>query len=68
MLKPNDLPLVCLPTGLSDEAAAKLVEFLYELTETLESHYFAQLHRYYHPSEIRQHDLDLEPPPTDTSS
>ena len=38
MLKPNDLPLVCLPVDLSDEAAAKLVAFLYEITEALESH------------------------------
>jgi len=37
MLQPNDLPLVCLPVDLSDEAAAKLVEFLYELTEALET-------------------------------
>ena len=28
MLQPNDLPLLCLPIDLSDEAAAKLVEFL----------------------------------------
>jgi len=36
MLKPNDLPLVCLPVDLSDEAAAKLIEFLHEITEALE--------------------------------
>jgi hypothetical protein len=45
MMQPNDLPLLCLPTDLPDEAAAKLVEFLYELTEALERHYFSQLHR-----------------------
>ena len=39
MLKPNDLPLVCLPVDLSDEAAAKLVEFLHDLTDALERHY-----------------------------
>lgn len=38
-MKPNDLPLVCLPMDLSDEAAAALVEFLSELVEALESHY-----------------------------
>ena len=47
MLKPNDLPLLCLPVDLSDEAAAKLIEFLYEFTETLESHYCGALTRYY---------------------
>jgi hypothetical protein len=31
MLQPNNLPLVCLPTDPS-EAAAKLLEFLHELT------------------------------------
>ena len=36
MLQPNDLPLVCLPVDLSDEAAAKLVDFLHELTTALE--------------------------------
>lgn len=57
MMQPNDLPLLCLPTNLSDEAAAQLIEFLHELTNTLERHYCAQLHRYYHPSDIGQHDL-----------
>ena len=41
MPQSNDLPL-CLPVDLSDEAAAKLIEFLYELTEALESRYFVQ--------------------------
>ena len=65
MLKPNDLPLVCLPIDLSDEAAAKLVEFLYEITEALERHYGAQIQRYYHPSDIAQRNLDLASEPTD---
>ena len=47
MLTPNDLPLVCSPVDLSDEAAAKLVEFLHELTEAIERHYFAQITRHY---------------------
>ncbi len=55
MLRPNDLPLICLPTELSDEAAATLVEFLHELTNALEQHYFAQLRRYYN------HDRASEP-------
>jgi hypothetical protein len=49
---------VCLPIDPA-EAAAKLVEFLYELTEALERHYGAQLQRYYHPSDIAQRDLEL---------
>jgi hypothetical protein len=65
MLQPNDLPLVCLPTDLSDEAAAKLVEFLQELTEALERHYCAQLRRYYAPTDISQRNLDPAPEPTD---
>ena len=48
-LQPNDLPLICLPTELSGDAAAKLVEFLHELTDAIERHYFAQIHAYYHP-------------------
>jgi hypothetical protein len=60
MLQPNDLPLVCLPTELSDEAAAKLVAFLHELTEALERHYFAQLRRHYSATDITGLDPDLE--------
>jgi hypothetical protein len=59
MLKPNDLPIICLPTQLSDEAAATLVEFLHELSAALEQHYFAQLHRYYHHNRPRAPELDL---------
>ena len=65
MLQPNDLPLVCLPIDLSDEAAAQLVEFLHEITAALERHYCAQLKRYYHPSDIAQRDLDRPPESTD---
>ena len=53
----DDLPLLPLPSDLSDEAAAKLVEFLHELTEALESLYFAQLRRHYHPDDERQQPL-----------
>ncbi len=45
-MEPNDLPIVCLPMELSDEAAAKLIEFLYELADSLERHYAGQLMRY----------------------
>ena len=55
---------VALPTDLSDEAAATLIQFLYELTTALENHYAAQLRRYYHPGDERQGDLwcDNDPP------
>lgn len=61
-MKPNDLPLVCLPMDLSDEAAAKLIEFLYELVEALESHYAGQLLRYAH-----RYDPESSPPDTTTT-
>lgn len=44
-MEPNDLPIVCIPLELPDEAAAELLEFLRNLTETLERHYFGQLYR-----------------------
>lgn len=47
-MQPNDLPIVCLPLELSDEAAASLLDFLYALTEALERHYAGQLLRYDH--------------------
>jgi len=65
MMQPNDLPLVCLPTDLSDEAAAQLYEFLQELTATFERHYFAQLRRHYSAPEEQQRNRPPEPPDTD---
>jgi hypothetical protein len=65
MLKPNDLPIVCLPIDLSDEAATGLIEFLHELTEALERHYCGQLMRYYHPNDIAPTDLDRAPESSD---
>lgn len=47
-MNPNDLPILCLPMDLSDEAATKLIEFLHELVDSLESHYAGQLLRYAH--------------------
>lgn len=38
-MQPNDLPIVCLPLELSGDAAEKLIDFLYQLTEALERHY-----------------------------
>lgn len=57
-------PLIALPTELSDEAAATLLEWLYELAANLESFYAAQLHRHYHRGDARQQPLwpDDEPP------
>lgn len=63
-LQPNDLPLICLPTELSGDAAAKLVEFLHELTAALERHYFAQIHAYYHPDDSHR-DLHRSVTPND---
>ena len=66
MPQSNDLPL-CLPVDLSDEAAAKLIEFLYEFTEALESRYFIQLRRYFQENNNDQRDLyptpELSDPP-----
>jgi hypothetical protein len=56
----DDLPLVPLPTELSDEAAAQLLQWLYETARVLESHYAGQLHRYYQRS-----DPPTPPPPDD---
>jgi hypothetical protein len=47
MLRPNDLPLVCLPLELPPAAAAELVAFLHELADALERHYGAQIKRHY---------------------
>ena len=57
-------PMIPIPNDLEDEAAAKLLEFLYQLTECFESYYAAQLHRYYHCPDERQPDLwpEQDPP------
>jgi hypothetical protein len=57
-------PLMALPDKLSDEAAAQVLEWLYELAANFESHYAAQLHRYYHPDTERHQPRwrDDEPP------
>lgn len=53
----HDVAVLELPEELSDETVAALVECLYELARHLESRYFAQLHRYYHPADPRQQRL-----------
>ena len=55
----NDLPIVCLPMELSDEAAAQLLDFLYQLAEALERHYTGQLLRYAHRHDDCDRQLDL---------
>ena len=64
-MQPNDLPLVCLPIGLSDEAAAQVLEFLHALTEAFEKHYAGELHRYYDAAEQRQAEHSTKSPLTD---
>jgi hypothetical protein len=63
-MHPNDLPIVCLPIELSDEAAASLLDFLYQLTEALERHYAGQLLRYAHRPRPTppEPDTDGDPP------
>ncbi len=60
----NYPPVITLPDELSDEAAAKMVEFFYDLAHVFESYYAGQLHRYYHPTDDRQADLweEQDPP------
>ena len=43
--------LIALPLDLSDEAAAKMLEFLYELTQHFESLYAGQLYRYHNAAD-----------------
>jgi hypothetical protein len=57
-MEPNDLPIVCIPLELPDQAAADLLEFLRHLTETLERHYFSQLHRLDQARRTRNPDHD----------
>ncbi|MDE1923573.1 MAG: hypothetical protein KGI55_09115 [Gammaproteobacteria bacterium] len=44
-MEPNDLPIVVLPLGLSDDSAAVLIDFLHDLADALERHYAGQLLR-----------------------
>lgn len=48
IMEPNNMPLIGLPLGMSDEAATELIDFLYALTDALERHYCGQLLRYSH--------------------
>jgi len=50
---------------LSDEAAAQLLDFLYELVTGFENAYFDQLHRYYTTSESSAENLPPDAPQND---
>jgi hypothetical protein len=63
-MQPNDLPIVCLPLELSDEAAVALLDFLYAITSALERHYAAQLLRYAHQHRSSSTPPDSSTPPT----
>ena len=58
------LPLIDIPLDLSDEAAAKLIDFLLQLAHQLENHYSEQLYRYHNGIDERQPDLwsQTDPP------
>ena len=65
-MKPNDMPLVCLPMGFCDDDAATLLQFLYDLTESLERHYAGELMRRNHQRRAWTEDspfADPEDPP-----
>ena len=64
-MQPNDLPIVCLPMDLSDEAATAVVDFLHELTEALEQHYCGQLLRHAHRYDPSPSLPDDPPTPAD---
>lgn len=57
-------PRLSLPTGLSDETLAQLLECFYELARSLENHYTAELRRYYAGEDPPQQCLwpEEEPP------
>ncbi|MGH8299703.1 MAG: hypothetical protein ACRES6_10525 [Steroidobacteraceae bacterium] len=60
-MKPNDLPIVCLPLGLCGEGAETLIDFLYQLIEALERHYGGLLIN-------RAHQLEPSCPPEPAST
>ena len=57
-------PLITVPLDLSDEAAARLIDFLLEIAHRMENHYSQQLYRYHNAIDERQPDLwsDTDPP------
>ena len=57
-------PLIAVSLDLSDEAAAKLIDFLLTIAHQMENHYSEQLYRYNNAIDERQPDLwsDTDPP------
>ena len=57
-------PLIAVPLDLSDEAAARLIDFLLATAHQLENYYSEQLYRYHNGIDERQVDLwsDTDPP------
>jgi len=65
-MEPNDLPIVCIPLELPDEAAGELLRFLHNLTDTVERHYCAQLLRLAQAQrQQREPDVPLDLPESD---
>lgn len=62
-MEPNDLPIVVLPLGLSDESTAILIDFLHNLADALERHYAAELMRFTKPRSAPSAPPDLPDPP-----
>jgi DNA replication protein DnaC len=60
-MEPNNLPIVCIPLELPAEAAAELLQFLNHLTETIERHYFGELHRLAQQRSAQNRDPDYSP-------
>ena len=59
-------PSLCLTKPeFSDEAAAQLLDFLYELVTSFENAYFDQLHRYYAIHEPPAENLPPDQPQND---
>ncbi len=59
MLEPNDLPLVCLPDDLSDEAAAQIADFLTQLALTFENAHYSQIRRHQGADRVKPHSKTL---------
>jgi hypothetical protein len=65
-MKPNDLPLVCLPLDLCDDDVATLLQFLHELTDAIKRHYTGEMKRRQHHWPAQTEDpafTDLDDPP-----
>lgn len=60
----DHVPIIELPTELSDQAAAETLELLYAIATFIENHYADQIRRYRFPVDQRQPDLweETDPP------